>query len=259
MDSTGNHLKKLTFKTFLKVYLRSFFIQGSFSIKYRQNTGFAFCMEPVGNVLWDEPENRNAFLIRHMEYFNGNPFMITLVLGAVTKMEEILHHKGGITGKDISVFKKAVGAATGSIGDRFFWSTLRPFGIITGLLLTLFYGVWGILLALAVFNIPNFLLRWHWLKLGYRLGTGIIPVIQSKKLERAVYIMENLGAILLAFITVVFVLTPDSTLNWVSAAAAVLFITSIILLKRAVSLSAVLVFSLVYTVISGLLLIKIIY
>lgn len=81
---------QLTFKTFLKLYLRSFFLQGSFSVKYRQNIGFAFCMEPVGRILWDDREKRKAFLLRHMEYYNGNPFMITLVIGAVAKMEEML-------------------------------------------------------------------------------------------------------------------------------------------------------------------------
>ena len=108
----------IPFSTFVRVYLRSFFIQGSFSIKFRQNVGFAFCMDPVGKVLWTENEDRRAFLNRHLEYYNGNPFMITLVLGAIAGLEEHYKNDDGITERDINGFKRAVGAATGSVGDR---------------------------------------------------------------------------------------------------------------------------------------------
>ena len=105
MDSVQNGLKKLSLKTFLSIYFRSFFLQGSFSAKYRQNLGFAFCMEPVGRELWTDIEDHNKFLKRHTEYFNGNPFMITLVLGAVAKMEERLCYQEGITEDDIHRFR----------------------------------------------------------------------------------------------------------------------------------------------------------
>ena len=259
MGSDDYQPDRLTFKTFLKLYIRSFFIQGSFSVKYRQNTGFAFCMEPVGKVLWNEPQKQREFLIRHLEYYNGNPFMITLVLGAVAKMEEMLKNGTGITESNISGFKKAVGAATGSVGDRFFWTTLRPFGIIFGLLSAFFYGLWGVLIVLAVFNIPNFILRWHWLKTGYRLGTGVFTEIKSKKLQRAIQIMENISAGLLAFLAAVLVVVPDLSFNRISVAAAVLFVVSLILFKCAVRVSVVLLISLGFAVITGIIFTQVLY
>ena len=254
MDTNDYQPERLTLKTFLQLYVRSFFFQGSFSVKYRQNSGFAFCIEPVGKILWDDPADHRKFLMRHTEYYNGNPFMITLVLGAVARMEEMFKYGEGITEDDISRFKRAVGPATGSIGDRFFWNTLRPFGIILGLFAATFYGLWGITAVLTVFNIPTIVLRWHWLTTGYRIGTGVVSEIQNRRLEGAVHIMNALSTTLLAFLTVSHVVLPDSTLSWVSVAAAGLFAVSIFLFGRVVRLSVVLLLSSGFALITGILL-----
>lgn len=128
-------------------------------------------MEPVGRELWNDPSARKAFQLRHTEFFNGNPFMIPLVLGAVANMEERLRNGGSITADDISRFKTAVGQASGPprfnrrVGDRIFWRTLRPFALAVGLLWSLVFGPpgltggWGVVLFLAIFNIPTAVLK----------------------------------------------------------------------------------------------------
>ena len=232
MDSVYDGARRLSFKTFINIYIRSFFIQGSWSPKYRQNMGFAFCMEPVGKELWTNIEDRIKFNMRHIEYYNGNPFMSTLVLGAVAKMEECLHYREGTSEDDIRRFKKVVGPATGSVGDRLFWSNLRPFGILLGLLFTFFYGLWGVLIFLAVFNIPTFILKWHWLNAGYRLGPKVVIEIKNHKLQAAERKMEIFGSILVAFLSVAYLATLDYTPAGSYIGAAGLFIFSFIMLKR---------------------------
>ncbi|HDY87108.1 MAG TPA: hypothetical protein ENH82_03210, partial [bacterium] len=185
MDSVHDGAKRLSFKTFLNIYIRSFFTQGSWSHKYRQNLGFTFCLEPVGKELWTNTEDSKKFIMRHSEYYNGNPFMSTLVIGAVAKMEERLRYQDGITEDDIRRFKKIAGPATGCAGDRLFWSNLRPFGILLGLLFAVIYGLWGVLIFLLVFNIPTFILKWHWLKAGYRLGPKVVTEINNHNLKSA--------------------------------------------------------------------------
>ncbi len=232
MFSDRDDLKKLSFKTFLSIYFRSFFLQGSFSDKHRQNLGFAFCMEPVGKELWEDIENRNKFLIRHSEYFNGNPFMITLVLGAVAKMEERLYYQDGITEEDIRRFKSVVGSATGSAGDRLFWSNLRPFGIVLGLLTSVFYGLWGVIIFLAIFNIPTLILKWHWLNAGYRLEQKVVSEIKNNTLKTAEQMMEVLGSVLVTFLSVVYLTTYNDSINLFLLSTAGLFIFSFIILKH---------------------------
>jgi len=259
MDSNGDMRNRVTFRTFFQLFMRSFFVQGSFSMKHRQNIGFAFCVEPLARIFWEDQAERHAFFLRHTEYYNGNPFMASLVLGAVAKMEEMLRYEQGIQEKDISIFKKAAGAATGSVGDRFFWGSLRPLGVIMGLLTAFYYGVWGVLLLLAVFNIPAFVLRWHWLKTGYRLGPGVVAVLKNKNIERTARIMERITAALLAFMAVSLILGPDSAITWVSVAGAGLFAANFILLKEGVSLPVVLTLSVIAALITGIILTHVVY
>ncbi len=251
MDSVQNGLKKLSLKTFLSIYFRSFFLQGSFSAKYRQNLGFAFCMEPVGRELWTDIEDHNKFLKRHTEYFNGNPFMITLVLGAVAKMEERLYYQDGVTEDDIHRFKRIIGPATGSTGDRLFWSNLRPFGLVLGLLIAVFYGLWGGIVFLAVFNIPTLILKWHWLNAGYKLEQNVVSEIKNQKLESVERIMEILGSALITFLLVVYLTTLDYPLNRVLLSTVGLFIFSFIMLKNHLPLHIVFPLSLAVAVALG--------
>jgi len=241
----------LTVWTFFNMFLRSFFIQGTFSLKYRQNIGFAFCMEPAGKALWSSPESLRAFTERHMEYYNGNPFMITLVLGSVARLEELVK-KGEMSERDILGFKKAVGAATGSIGDRLFWGTLRPFGIITGLAAVMFHGFLGVILALALFNIPNIALRWYWLMRGYSLGTGVVEEIQNKNIQRAIVSVENVSAALVAFLTMLLISPGNAGSPWSAVGATVLFSISLLMYRKNKSVSMMLGATLGIIIISGM-------
>jgi len=243
---------KLSFGTFAGLFLRSFFIQGSFSVKYRQNTGFAFCLEPVGRALWKNGEDYNSFLLRHMEYYNGNPFMVTLVLGATARLEEMLRNGEEISGRDVSGFKKAVGAATGSVGDRFFWSSLRPFGLILGMAAAYFWGLWGALAVLGVFNAPNVMLRWYWLKRGYELGTKVVSEIQNERIKTAIRVMENSTAFLLSFMSAVLIGIPGGGSGGIAIAAASLFAANLAMYRRNWSVTAVLFVSLGIVAAAGL-------
>lgn len=237
----------------MKVYLRSFFAQGSFSGKYRQNLGFAWCIEPAGNRIWEGSEERKKFYLRHMEYFNANPFMFPLILGAVIKMEERLHENEGVGEEDIRRFKLAVGQATGSVGDRNFWRTLRPFAIVMGLFSSYFYGLWGVAVFLALFNFPLFFLRWRWLLTGYRLGPRVVIEIKNRKLESAMSIMEILGCLVLPFLTVIFLANPPYRASWITAGVCLVFLLSIFLFRKKQLPSKVLVWSAVAAVIMGMI------
>lgn len=200
MVPDGARTQKLSRWTLLRVYLRSFFSQGSFSVAHRQNIGFAFCMEPAGRKIWPDADDLRKFRLRHLEYYNGNPFMVTLVLGAVIRMEERLRDNDGVTGEDVNRFKTAVGQAVGSVGDRLFWRTLRPFSLVAGLLGAMAFGVWGAVAFLAAFNTPVFLLKWYWLVRGYTLGPRVVIEIRNPVIDPAVNAMDVAGSVLMPLI-----------------------------------------------------------
>ncbi|MBN1293380.1 MAG: PTS mannose/fructose/sorbose transporter family subunit IID [Candidatus Latescibacteria bacterium] len=241
MDAAVFPIRRLDFRDLFNIYLRSYFFQGSFSIKSRQNMGFAFCLEPAGRKLFKNPIDRKAFQLRHTEFFNGNPFMITLVLGAVSHMEERVLDDDGLSLEDISRFKTAVGKATGAVGDRFFWRTLRPFGLVMGLLLSISYDIWGVALFLAIFNIPTMYLRWYWLYKGYMLGPKVVLELKNPNLDRASQTMEIFGGVFLAFLSVAFLSNKEYGFSWISAGTGGIFGLSIILFKLKKSHSVIFV------------------
>ncbi len=211
-------------------------------------------MNPIGNEIWTRDEDFRNFLKRHSEYYNGNPFMSTLVIGAVANMEEKLRDGDGVTENDISRFKQIVGPATGAAGDRFFWSNLRPLGILLGLLVGMFYGVWGAALFLVIFNVPTLYLKWHWLVAGYRLGPKVVIEIKNPKIDTAVKVMEVMGSLMVTFLTVVFLSTKDIIHGEVYIGALGLFILSILLLKNRIPLSSVFFLALVAAVVLEMIL-----
>jgi len=242
---------KLSYWTLLQVYVRSFFSQGSFSVSYRQNIGFAFCLEPAGKKIWKTAEDLRKFYLRHLEYYNGNPFMVTLVLGAVARMEERFRDNDGITEEDISRFKAAVGQAIGSVGDRLFWRSLRPFGIVSGLLAAYLFGVWGAMVFLTVFNVPVLCLRWYWLMRGYTLGPRVVIEIRNPRLEPSVNFLETSGGILLPLLTVGFLADPGYILSWITAGTAGLFLLGFVIPREKVPPSVIFMISAALAVFFG--------
>jgi mannose/fructose/N-acetylgalactosamine-specific phosphotransferase system component IID len=253
MVSDNGDLKKIGFPSLLKIYLRSFFAQGSFSAKSRQNLGFAWCIEPAGDRIWKGDEERRNFYLRHLEFFNANPFMFPLVLGAVIKMEERFRNEEGVSEEDIRRFKLAVGKATGSVGDRYFWRTLRPFAIVIGLLSSYFYGLWGAAIFLALFNLPVFYIKWRWLLTGYKLGPRVVIEIQNRKLESAVSMMEILGCLILPFLTVIYLALPPYKASWITAGVCLVFLLSVFLFRKKQPPSMALVWSAGAAVVLGMI------
>ena len=141
--------------------------------------------------------------------------------------------------EDISRFKTAVGKATGAVGDRFFWSALRPFGLVMGLLFAISYGIWGVVLFLAIFNIPTMYLRWCWLYKGYKLGPKIVLELKNPNLDRASEAMEVFAGVFLAFLSVAYLSDAAYGFSWISLGTGILFGISVILFKLKKSHSAI--------------------
>lgn len=205
MGNNSGGLKKINFLTLLNIYLRSFFIQGSFSSKYRQNLGFAFSILPAGKKLYNEKDELEKFNSRHCGYYNGNPFMSVMVMGAVLNMEEKLKNSDGVTEDAIERFKNIAGTVTGSAGDSLFWNALRPASLVLAILCAFFYGLWGMFLFLSLFNVPLFLLKWRWLNLGYSLGPGIITELKKDRYRYSIRFMEIISSVFIAFTAVLII------------------------------------------------------
>ena len=105
----------------LRVFLRSFAIQGSWNYRSLIGSGFAYALLPVLRVLYrEDPAKLHAAVRRHSELFNSHPYLAPLALGAVAVLEQTEPPEV------VTRFKAAVRGSLGTLGDRLVWSGWRP-------------------------------------------------------------------------------------------------------------------------------------
>ena len=138
----------------LKVFLRSFLIQASWSYDRMQSLGFAYAIQPVLQRLYPEREEYRSRLDLHMEYFNTQPYLAAFILGATARME-LERASGRDRDADISGLKSALMAPLGALGDSFFWGALTPLAAVIAVAVLMTGAWWAPLLFLVLYN------SWH--------------------------------------------------------------------------------------------------
>ncbi|MEK7720752.1 MAG: PTS system mannose/fructose/sorbose family transporter subunit IID [Elusimicrobiota bacterium] len=176
---------------FLKVFLRSFFIQAGWNYERFQNLGFAFCLQPALEKIYPDREKLRAAVLRHLQIFNTQPYMASFVLGNMASLEERVAAAGSDQEarlKSMQGIKQALASSFASIGDRIFWGRLKPMTAQICLLVWAAGGFYGwlftdletpvsmpLLLAGPLAGIvfySAFAVYWRWrgLKAGYACG-----------------------------------------------------------------------------------------
>lgn len=232
--------------TLFKVFAGSLFVQSSWSFEKMQSLGFACAITPALRVLYagDDAGLMEAQK-RHMSFYNAHPYMASAVLGAAINLEEKAL-RSECRSEAALAFKKMVMAPYGAIGDAFFWGSLRPFASCAGVLSAFLWGFWGPVVFLLAYNAVHLWMRWHGLKKGYELGTGVVDYIKSLGLPGWGERLKTAGAATLGvfFAAAVtagnadpYIRQFDGALRWAAfAGVAALFALSYLVLKRGVSL-----------------------
>lgn len=176
----GNYMPSLLAA---KIFLRSFFVQSSWNFDRMQNLGFSFIVFPALKEKYAcRPGEFRKAQLRHLEFFNTHPYFAALVAGMVAKEE------GGEAdqGTFLTDLKRSLTCTLGSLGDEFFWATLRPFAALAALVPALFEGWWAPLIFLVLFNLPHFYLRWWGVSAGLKWGRAVIGPLQILFLSKRV-------------------------------------------------------------------------
>lgn len=178
------------------MFLRSFFIITVCNYERMQNLGFLYIIAPVLKKIYPEKRSLINAYKRHLEFFNINPYFVTIPIGIVTAMEE---EKS--SAKSISDMKMTLSGPLAAVGDSLFWAGWRPFStfMIVSLMFLSGYvrisaggGVFEIapfsdkivclmviFLFLFIYNVPGLFLRFYGLKHGYEKKTGVIGLIKK--------------------------------------------------------------------------------
>jgi len=185
-----------------RVFLRSFYIQGSWNYERMLNLGVCFCLLPVGKRLFSGLKERTEFLKRHLGFFNAHPYLASYSLGAVARLEEKAIIERWKDYKPIEKLKERLCSPLGAIGDQLFWNILKPLAAIWGIILLIEAQYLGPIAFLILYNIPHIYYRYHGVLQGYRLDFDIIREISKRKYERLFKRLVPMGALSVGMLVV---------------------------------------------------------
>ena len=171
-------MTKVTNKELRSVFWRSFALQGAFNYERMQNIGYCYSMIPVIRRLYGEKKDQSLALIRHLEIFNTTPAVVPTIMGITAAMEEENANNTNFDEQSINAVKASLMGPLAGIGDSIFWGTLRIIAAGIGVSIAKDGSMFGPILFLLIYNIPNFLVRIFGLKLGYQVGVNSLERIQ---------------------------------------------------------------------------------
>ena len=176
--------KKITKKDLKRLCLRTLPWEHSWNYERQANVAYCYAMIPILKKLYgDNKEEYKAALKRHLELYNTTPQMVTLPLGISAAMEE--ERANGIEGYDTSSIvnvKTAMMGPLAAIGDPIFQGSLRVIAATIGIALAMQGNVFGAVLYLLIFNIPQWICRYFLVFKGYELGTSVLEKIENSGL-----------------------------------------------------------------------------
>ncbi len=163
--------------------LRLFAVQGTWNYERMLGVGMGYAAEPLLEDLKraDPPRYLEA-VVRSAEFFNCNPNLAGLALGATVRAEY-----DGVPGAQIGRLRTALCSPLGALGDQLFWAGLLP--ALVGLALTalvLGAGWTAVVAFLVVYNaVRVWTARWS-LKTGLATGMNVGLAISRSWMSRAI-------------------------------------------------------------------------
>lgn len=164
---------KLTKKDRISVWIRSFFLQGSWNYERMQNGGWAFAMIPAIKRLYKTKEEQSAALKRHLEFFNTHPYVASPIIGVTLALEE--ERANGAPVEDVTIQGVKVGmmGPLAGIGDPVFWFTIRPILGALAASLAISGNILGPIIFFLGWNIIRMAFTWYTQEFGYKAGSRI--------------------------------------------------------------------------------------
>ena len=202
--------KMLTTRDLRRMYWRSTFLLGSFNFERMQAMGFCYTLMPaIRKVYRGDKAAEAAALKRHLEFYNTQPWVSSVVFGVTAAMEEQKAKGEDISEETITSVKVGLMGPLAGVGDPIFWGTARPVLAALGASLALNGSIVGPLLFFVGINILRGLTRWYGLKFGYERGTEMVTEVgggQLKKITQMAAIMGLfvMGALVSKWTTIKF-------------------------------------------------------
>ena len=167
----------------LRALLRLFAVQGTWNYERMLGVGMGYAAEPLLEDLKAvDPVRHGEAVVRSAEFFNCNPNLAGLALGATARAEY-----EAVPGAQIVRLRTALCSPLGSMGDQLFWAGLVPaLGGLALIAAVLGARWWAILGFLVAYNAIRIWTGYWSLRVGMASGMRVGPAINNSWLPHAI-------------------------------------------------------------------------
>ncbi len=211
-------MSALTGRDRLAIALRALWLQSTWNYERQQGVGFAWALKPALDRLVADPRERARRLADHTAYFNTQPTLASIAIGAVAAAEEESARSGGAGDAAIPRLKQLLGASLAALGDRLFWFTLRPVAALAGVLASAASPLAGAVVLWTCYNLLHLGVRFAGVGWGYRGGPAAVSDRLRGRLERGTRLLGAAGACLVG-VVMAWLLAPGGQPQPVAAQA----------------------------------------
>lgn len=165
-----------------KAWARSFSVQGSWNYRTLVAPGVTYALLPLlRRIHSGDPDRLEASVLRHLDSFNTHPYLASLAVGALARLEF-----EGASGDEITRFRVALRGPLGTLGDRTVWAEWRPFCLLVSI--TLFAlglaPLWSAGVFLVGYNAGHLWMRIWGFRSGWEQGREIGRLLRVFPFER---------------------------------------------------------------------------
>ncbi|MDR0676971.1 MAG: PTS system mannose/fructose/sorbose family transporter subunit IID [Elusimicrobiota bacterium] len=216
-------------KRFFLLGMRTLFLQSLWNFGKLQNIGFMFIIMKELKRIYPDKEEYNSAIKRHFEFFNIHPYMCSILVGIIIKLEEDNKAKNINDAVMINNIKSTMAGPLSALGDSFFWGLLRPFVAVLTFILFLIYilfkniyyeyqfdalfFVFIPIFYLFIYNSLHFFIRFYCLEQSYYIGLDILSHIKKWKDINLDRIVRRIGIFLVLFIFLLYCIYKKCKLN----------------------------------------------
>lgn len=166
-----------------RALLRLYAVQGTWNYERMLGVGMGYAAEPLLDDLKTvDPVRHSEAVVRSTEFFNCNPNLAGLALGATVRAEY-----EAVPGPQIVRLRTALCSPLGALGDELFWAGLVP--ALVGLALAavvLGAGWWAIVGLVLVYNLFRVATGIWALRAGLQAGMKVGEAISGSWIPGAV-------------------------------------------------------------------------
>ena len=165
-----------------RAFVRLFAIQGDWNYERMLGIGMGWAAAPLlDDLRTGDPARHTAAVVRSAEFFNCNPNLAGLALGALARAEQ-----DGVPGEQVRRLRTALCGPLGAIGDRLFWAGVVPaLSALAIAAVAVGAGAWAVGLFLVAYNTLRIGTGWWSLGTGLREGLQVGGAVGRSWLPRA--------------------------------------------------------------------------